>query len=206
MRPQSIYLFLLLATLAAYAQVFQFDFVNYDDPDYVTDNAHVRAGLTPEGVRWAFTSGDDANWLPVTRLSHMLDVQLFGLSSGFHHLTNVLLHALSTLLLFAGLRRATWALWRSAFAAFLFALHPLHVESVAWIAQRKDVLSAFFWFLMLWFYVRYVERPVLGRYLLVLTSFPLGAMSKPMIVTLPFVLLLLHVSPLVRIPPPPLCP
>jgi tetratricopeptide (TPR) repeat protein len=208
MRPQSstarqsayIYLSLLLATLAVYAQVFQFDFVNYDDPDYVTDNIHVRAGLTPEGVRWAFTSGDDANWLPLTRLSHLLDVQLFGLQSGFHHLTNVLLHALSTLLLFTVLRRTTRSLWRSALVAFLFALHPLHVESVAWIAERKDVLSAFFWFLTLWFYVRYVERPAIGRYLLVLISFALGAMSKPMIVTLPLVLLLLDVWPLRRRP------
>jgi tetratricopeptide (TPR) repeat protein len=195
-----IYLFLLLATFAAYAQVFQYDFVNYDDPDYVTDNAHVRAGLTPEGVRWAFTAGDDANWLPFTRLSHMLDTQLFGLQSGYHHLTNVLLHALSTLLLFSVLRRTTGALWRSALVAFLFALHPLHVESVAWIAERKDVLSALFWFLTLWLYVRYVERPALGRYLLVLVSFALGAMSKPMIVTLPFVLLLLDVWPLRRKP------
>jgi len=196
-----IYLFLLLAALAAYAQVFQHDFVNYDDPDYVTENAHVRAGLTWEGVRWAFTSGDDANWLPLTRLSHMLDAQLFGLNSGLHHLTNVLLHALSTLLLFAVLRRATGAIWRSAFVAFLFALHPLHVESVAWIAERKDVLSAFFWFLTLWAYVRYVEKPVPGRYWFVLAAFTLGAMSKPMIVTLPFVLLLLDVWPLRRTPP-----
>src|SRR5437588_8296458 len=146
-RPKSlhgayIYLFLLLATLAAYAQVFQYDFVNYDDPDYVTDNAHVRAGLTSEGVQWAFTSGDDANWLPLTRLSHMLDVQLFGLHSGFHHLTNVLLHALSTLLLFAVLRRTTGEQCRSALVAFLFALHPLHVKSVAWLADRTEVHSA----------------------------------------------------------------
>jgi protein O-mannosyl-transferase len=196
-----IYLFLLLATLAAYAQVFQHDFVNYDDPDYVTENAHVRAGLSSEGLRWAFVSGDDANWLPLTRLSHMLDAQLFGLRSGFHHLTNVLLHALSTLLLFAVLRRTTGTLWRSALVAFLFALHPLHVESVAWIAERKDVLSAFFWFLTLWAYVRYVEKPVPGRYWLVFVAFALGAMSKPMIVTLPFVLLLLDVWPLRRTPP-----
>jgi tetratricopeptide (TPR) repeat protein len=204
-RPKShlgayLNLFLLLATFAAYAQVFQHDFVNYDDPDYVSENAHVRAGLTSAGLRWAFTSGDDANWLPLTRLSHMLDAQLFGLSSGFHHLINVLLHALSTLLLFAVLQRTTGALWRSASVAFLFALHPLHVESVAWIAERKDVLSAFFWFLTLWAYVRYVEQPGPRRYCLTLAAFALGAMSKPMIVTLPFVLLLLDVWPLRRRP------
>jgi tetratricopeptide (TPR) repeat protein len=196
-----VYLFLLLATLAAYAQVFQHDFVNYDDPDYVTENVHVRAGITSEGVRWAFASGDDANWLPLTRISHLLDAQFFGLHSGFHHLTNILLHALSTLLLFAILLRATGAIWRSAFVAFLFALHPLHVESVAWIAERKDVLSAFFWFATLWLYVRYVEEARLGRYLLMLAAFVLGAMSKPMIVTLPFVLLLLDVWPLRRTRP-----
>jgi len=190
----------MLATLAAYAQVFQFDFVNYDDPDYVTENAHVRAAFTSESVPWAFTSGDDANWLPLTRLSHILDVQLFGLHAGFHHFTNVLLHVLSTLLLFAFLRRATGTLWRGALVAFFFALHPLHVESVAWIAERKDVLSAFFWFAALWLYVRYVERPVAGRYWLVLAAFGLGAISKPMIVTLPFVLLLLDFWPLRRKP------
>ncbi len=208
MRPHSsaarqsayTYLFLLLATLAAYVQVFQFDFVNYDDPDYVTENVHVRGAFTSESVRWAFTSGDDANWLPLTRLSHILDAQLFGLRAGFHHLTNVLLHVLSTLLLFATLRRTTKTLWPSALVAFLFALHPLHVESVAWIAERKDVLSAFFWFATLLSYVHYVEKPAPGRYWLVLAAFGLGAMSKPMIVTLPFVLLLLDVWPLRRKP------
>jgi protein O-mannosyl-transferase len=195
-----VYLYLLLATLAAYAQVFRFDFVNYDDPDYVTDNPHVRAGFNSETVRWAFTSGEDANWLPLTRLSHILDSHLFGMRAGFHHLTNVGLHILSTLLLFAVLHRATGTLWRSAFVAFLFALHPLHVESVAWISERKDVLSAFFWFLTLWFYLRYAEKPAAVRYLPVLAAFALGALSKPTIVTLPFVLLLLDVWPLRRAP------
>jgi len=195
-----IYIGLFLATIAVYAQVRQFDFVNYDDPEYVTGNAHVLQGLTPEGLAWAATSGEAANWFPLTRVSHMLDVQLFGLDSGLHHLTNLLFHALSTLLLFAFLNRATKARWPSAFVAFVFALHPLHAESVAWIAERKDVLSAFFWCLALWTYVRYTERPGSNRYLLVLFSFCCGLMAKPMIVTLPFVLLLLDFWPLRRLP------
>ena len=180
-----IYVALFITTLAVYSEVRRFDFVNYDDPEYVTGNARVRQGVTVEGVRWAFTSVEAANWFPVTRLSHMLDAQLFRLDSGMHHLTNVLIHALATLFLFAFLDRATQARWPSAFVAFVFALHPLHVESVAWVAERKDVLGAFFWFLTLWAYVRYVERPGWTRYLLVLGAFCLGLLSKPMIVTLP---------------------
>jgi tetratricopeptide (TPR) repeat protein len=194
-----ICLALLAATFAVYAQVRHFDFVNFDDPDYAANNPHVRHGITPEGLEWAFTSGEAANWFPLTRLSHLLDGQLFGLRSGWHHLTSVLWHALAALLLFAFLQRSTHARWCSALVAFLFALHPLHVESVAWVAERKDVLGAFFWFLALWAYVRYAERPRLGRYLLVLFSFCLGLMAKPMIVTLPFVLLLLDVWPLRRL-------
>jgi len=193
-----IYLFLILATLAVYSQTLHFDFVNFDDPDYVTNNSHVRQGITANGIEWALTSGEAANWFPVTRLSHMLDVQLFGLSAGLHHLSNVLFHIFATLLLFAFLNRATGARWPSAFVAFVFALHPLHVESVAWVSERKDVLSAFFWFLALWAYVRYAERPGPSRYLLVLLAFCLGLMSKPMIVTLPLVMLLLDVWPLRR--------
>jgi tetratricopeptide (TPR) repeat protein len=188
-----IYAGLLLATFAVYAQVGQFDFVNFDDPDYVTGNPHVRAGITAAGVKWAFTSVEAANWFPLTRISHMLDFQLFGLRSGWHHLSSVLIHALAALALFAFLHLATGAPWRSAFVAFLFALHPLHVESVAWIAERKDVLSALFWFLTLWAYVG-------RRYGLALAAFCLGLMSKPMLVTLPFVLLLLDIWPLRRWP------
>ena len=190
---------LLAITLAVYAPVRSFDFVNFDDPDYVTSNLHVRYGLTSQGVQWAFTSGEFANWFPVTWLSHMLDSQLFGTQSGLHHISNVVLHALSTLLLFAFLKRATGARWPSAFVAVLFALHPLHVESVAWVAERKDVLSAFFWFLALYSYVRYVENRTSVRYALVLLAFCLGLMSKPMVVTLPFVLLLLDFWPLRRL-------
>jgi Tfp pilus assembly protein PilF len=200
-----IYIGLFVVTFAIYSQVRRFDFVNYDDPEYVTDNPYVRQGITPPGLAWALTSGDAANWFPASRVSHMLDVQLFGLESGWHHLTSVLLHTLATLLLFAFLHRATRQRWPSALVALLFALHPLHVESVAWVAERKDVLSAFFWFLALYFYVRYAEAAGgkrTGWYLSVLAAFALGLMSKPMIVTLPFVLLLVDVWPLNRWRPP----
>jgi protein O-mannosyl-transferase len=165
----------------------------------VTRNVHVRGGLTPPGLAWAIASGEAANWFPVTRLSHMLDSQLFGLRSGLHHLTSVWWHALAAVLLFAFLTRSTHARWPSAWVAFLFALHPLHVESVAWVAERKDVLCAFFWFFALWAYVRYAERPGRGRYLAVLLWFCLGLMSKPMIVTLPVLLLVLDSWPLRRL-------
>jgi len=189
---------LLLATFAVYAPVRHFDFVNFDDPEFVSGDNHAREGLTRDSLRWAFTSGESANWFPVTRLSHLLDVQLFGMQSGPHHVTSVLFHALAALCLFAFLQQATGARWPSAFVAFLFALHPLHVESVAWVAERKDVLCAFFWFLTLWAYVRYTRRPATARYLLVLLPFCLGLMAKPMIVTLPLLLLLLDVWPLRR--------
>ncbi|MGP8245121.1 MAG: tetratricopeptide repeat protein [Bryobacteraceae bacterium] len=190
---------LLIATFAVYAQVRHFDFVNLDDSAYTSGAPHVRHGITTEGLEWALTSGDAANWFPLTWISHMLDCQLFGLDSGWHHLTSVLIHGFAALLLFAFLRRATGARWRSALVALLFAVHPLHVESVAWVAERKDVLSAFFWFLTMWAYVRYAEHPGLGRYALVLLAFCCGLMAKPMVITLPFVLLLLDVWPLGRL-------
>jgi Flp pilus assembly protein TadD len=192
-----IYIALVLVTFGVYAQAGRFDFVNYDDPEYVR-NPHTLQGLTLAGVEWAFTSGDAANWFPLTRLSHMLDVQWFGLEAGMHHLMNVLFHSLAALFLFAFLVRATKLRWPSAFVAFVFALHPLHVESVAWVAERKDVLNAFFWFLTLWCYVRYTEQPGRGRYLILLGAFCLGLLTKPMILTLPFVLLLLDFWPLKR--------
>ena len=182
---------LFVFALIPFLQVHDFDFINYDDPFYVSQNAHVRHGLTPETIAWAFTSTEGANWFPVTRLSHLLDAQLFGIESGWHHLTSVLIHALTTLLLFAFLHRATAARWPSALVALIFAIHPLHVESVAWVSERKDVLCAFFWMLALWAYVR-------GRYALLVAAFALGLMSKPMIVTLPLVLLLLDFWPLRR--------
>ena len=194
-----IYLALLLATFAVYAQVRDFDFVNYDDADYTTGNLNVQQGLTAQGLEWALTSRHTGNWYPLTWVSHMLDCELFGLDSGWHHLHNVLLHALAAVMLCIFLQRATGTRWRSALTAFLFAMHPLHVESVAWVAERKDVLSACLWFLTLWLYVRYTERPGTGRYLAVALCFCLGLMAKPMVVTLPLVLLLLDYWPLARL-------
>ncbi len=193
----AIRLGLLLAIFLVYFDVGRFDFTTYDDDVYVTANAHVRAGLTAGSLKWAATEVVDY-WVPVTLLSHMVACQFFQQESGMHHLVNLLLHALATLLLFTALERATRARWPSAFVAMMFAVHPLHVESVAWITERKDVLSAFFGFLALYCYVRYVEAPSLRRYLLVAMTFALGLMSKPMLVTFPFVLLLLDFWPLHR--------
>jgi tetratricopeptide (TPR) repeat protein len=184
--------------VAAYAGIWHNGFVSWDDPSYVSENAHVLGGLTWRGVVWAFTNTQGANWHPVTWLSHMLDVQLFGPDPGMHHTVSLLLHILNTVLLFGVLHRMTGALGRSAFVAALFAVHPLHVESVAWAAERKDVLSTLFWMLTMAAYVAYVERPQRRRYLLLLAVFALGLMAKPMLVTLPFVLLLLDLWPLAR--------
>ncbi|HWP84095.1 MAG TPA: tetratricopeptide repeat protein [Terriglobia bacterium] len=187
-----------------YAPVRQHEFVAWDDPSYITENPRVAAGLTWEGVRWAFTTAHMANWHPLTWLSHMMDVQLFGLNAGAHHLVNLLFHVLNALLLFALLHRllsrAPAALGISGFAAGLFALHPLHVESVAWVAERKDVLSALFFLLATLAYLGYARRPNGFRYASVLGLFALGLMAKPMVVTLPFVLLLLDLWPLRRLP------
>jgi len=189
---------LIVATVGAYWQVRNHDFVNYDDDIYITENRYVQADLTWEGIIWAFTTTHASNWHPLTWLSHVLDCQIYGLNSGRHHVTSLLFHVVNTLLLFVVLKRTTGALWRSALVAALFALHPLHVESVAWVAERKDVLSTFFWMITIWGYIVYVERPGFGRYLLVLVLLALGLMAKPMLVTLPFVLLLLDYWPLGR--------
>ena len=190
---------LVAANIVVYAAVRRYDFVSFDDYSYVTGNPNVMAGLTWHGMLWAFTTGHAANWHPLTWLSHMLDVQLYGMHAGGHHLTNVLLHIVNTLLLFGVLHRMTGAVGRSGFVAALFAVHPLHVESVAWVAERKDVLSTLFWMLTLWSYVSYVRQPRWSRYVVVLVSFALGLMAKPMLVTLPFVLLLLDYWPLERV-------
>ncbi len=194
-------LFLVLTTLAVYWQVGDHEFVNFDDDLYVTENYHVQRGLTLENINWAFsfTDKEKTYWHPLTWLSHMLDCQLYGLSPGMHHLTNLVLHIVSTLLLFLVFNRMTGALWRSAFIAALFALHPLNVDSVAWVAERKNLLSTFFWMLTMLAYVRYTERPGIYRYLLTFLVFALGLLAKPMLVTLPLVLLLLDYWPLGRV-------
>ncbi len=216
-------------TLAVYWPALTCNFINYDDNKYVTENPYIRAGLTLDSLRWALTSPYAANWHPLTWLSHIVDCQLFGLTPQGDHLVNLVFHIANSLLLFGVLKRMTGALWRSAVVAALFALHPLHVESVAWVAERKDVLSTFFFLLTLGTYAKYVTR-VEGRgsregevqnatastvhgstfgsstfhppssffYVLALFLFALGLMSKPMLVTLPFVLLLLDCWPLRR--------
>lgn len=198
-RMLPVFVLLTLVTAGVYGQVWNFGFINYDDPLYVTDNPIVQRGFTWEGIRWAFTALAAANWHPLTWLSHMLDVSLFGLDPGFHHLVNLLFHLLNTALLFFALKAMTGACWRSAFVAALFALHPLHVESVAWIAERKDVLSTFFGLLAIGAYGRYAQRPGWRRFLAIAIFFSLGLMAKPMLVTLPLVLLLMDFWPLGRL-------
>jgi Tfp pilus assembly protein PilF len=192
-------LLLGVAAVVAFRQLIQCDFVTYDDPAYVTENIHVRHGITIDAIRWAFTAYYASNWHPLTWMSHMLDIQLFGLNPHRHHLINLLFHIANTILLFYVFHRMTKAPWKSAFVAALFALHPFHVESVAWVAERKDVLSTFFWMLTTAAYVHYVERPSVARYSAVFMFLVLGLMSKPMLVTLPFVLLLLDYWPLQRL-------
>lgn len=190
---------LVAVTWAIFGQTLAHDFVNFDDHVYVYENPLVIRGLSTEGIVDAFTHAHARNWHPLTTLSHILDCQLYGLKAGGHHLTNVILHTISVLLLFLVLKQMTAAFWQSAFVAVLFTVHPLHVESVAWIAERKDVLSAVFFILTLAAYARYARSPSALRYLLVALLFTFGLMSKPMLVTLPFVLLLLDYWPLGRI-------
>jgi protein O-mannosyl-transferase len=196
------FVFLALAVVAVYGRVYRYEFVAYDDPGYVSDNPFVRAGLTGDGIRWAFTTGHMWNWHPLTWLSHMADVQVFGVAPGSHHLVNVAFHLANTLLLFALLERLTRALWPSLAVAALFAVHPLHVESVAWISERKDVLSGFFFVLTLSAYARYVAARSPRWYAAALAMFGLGLMVKAMLVTVPFVLLLLDRWPLGRMAMP----
>jgi tetratricopeptide (TPR) repeat protein len=193
-----VYLVLIALTWLVFGQTLWHDFVNLDDHVYVYDNPLITRGLTLDGVINAFVHTHARNWHPLTTLSHMLDCQLFGLKAGGHHFTNVLLHSVSVVLLFFLLKQMTSAFWQSAFVAALFAIHPLHVESVAWVSERKDVLSAVFFMLTLWAYVRYVQARSIRRYLTVALLLALGLMSKPMLVTVPFVLLLLDYWPLDR--------
>jgi tetratricopeptide (TPR) repeat protein len=195
----AIFIALAGVTWSVFGQTLRYDFINYDDDLYIYENPNIISGLTRPAILWAFTHAHAGNWHPLTSLSHMLDCQVYGLNAGGHHLTNVLLHTLAVVLLFLFLQKVTGAPWRSAFVAAVFAVHPLRVESVAWIAERKDVLSGVFFMLTLLAYARYVsgERSLL-RYLLVAFFFALGLMAKPMLVTLPLVLLLLDYWPLCR--------
>ena len=189
---------LILCVVVIYIKVQNFDFVGYDDELYVTENLHVQKGVSLKGIKWAFTTFHSANWHPLTWISHMLDCELYEMNPAGHHWTNIELHIANTLLLFFILFKMTGALWRSAFVAALFAVHPLHVESVAWVSERKDVLSTFFGLLSIGAYYRYVKNSSAKYYLLVIVLFSLGLMAKPMLVTLPFVLLLLDFWPLKR--------
>jgi len=193
---------LVVLTLIAYWGVKDNGFIQFDDPQYVTNNPCVKRGITCESMGWAFRTLhiDAFYWHPITWLSHMLDCQLFGLDARWHHVTGLMIHIINTLLLFLLLGYMTGRIWPSAFVAALFALHPLHVESVAWVAERKDLLSGFFWISASIAYVWYVRHPNFKRYVTVLVLFALGLMSKPMVVTLPFVWLLLDYWPLARIP------
>ncbi len=192
-------LFLFVMTVMVYWQTGSHGFINFDDPEYVYDNPYVKMGLTPTAIKWAFTTFHASNWHPLTWLSHMADVQFYGMQPFGHHITNVILHGANVVLLFLLLVRLTGFLWRSMIVAALFALHPLHVESVVWVSERKDVLSAFFWLATLFLYAEYVKTSGRRWYLLMVMMFALGLMAKPMLVTLPFVLMLLDYWPLGRV-------
>src|SRR6266403_1758526 len=191
-------IFLMAITWLVFGETLRHEPINFDDPGYVFRNPQITTGLTSTGILWAFTHSCMQNWHPLTWISHMLDCQFFGLNAGGHHFTNVLLHTIAVILLFLLFQKMTGALWRSAFVAALFAIHPLRVESVAWIAERKDVLSGVLFMLTLGAYVRYVREPSIIRYLIVAVLFGLGLMTKSMLVTLPFVLLVLDYWPLGR--------
>ena len=194
----SFCLSLAVTTFIVFEPAIHNGFISFDDNEYIFDNNYITSGLTLKNIIWAFTNVHANNYHPLTSLSHMLDCELYGTNPAGHHFTNLLFHISNTLLLFLVLGRMTKSLWASAFVAALFALHPLHVESVAWASERKDVLSTFFWMLTLLAYTRYVERPAKGCYLLTLLIFAMGLLSKSMLVTLPFVLLLLDYWPLNR--------
>jgi tetratricopeptide (TPR) repeat protein len=190
---------LVLATIGIYAQSINYNFIAVDDYFYVTANSHVKAGLTGESIRWAFTSMEVSNWHPLTWISLMINYRLSGMDPSSYHAGNIILHALNAVLLLLVLRQLTGSLYRSTFVAALFALHPIHVESVAWISERKDVLSTMFWFLGIWAYLLYLRKPSAWRYGAVMGAFVMGLMSKPMLVSFPITLLLLDIWPLRRL-------
>jgi len=201
--PFAVSLALAAAAAAVYLPGLHQKFITYDDPGYVTENHHIRNGFNAESISWAFTTGRQSNWHPLTWLSLMLDYRIGGGEPWAFKLTNLLFHAVNASLLFLVLYRMTGALWPGAIVAALFALHPLHVESVAWVSERKDVLSTFFWLATMWCYTRWLQSPKLWRYLLILAALAMGLLSKPMLVTLPFVLLLMDLWPFKRWPPAP---
>ncbi len=192
-------LFIVIAILVVYWQVRNHTFVNFDDSSYILNNPHIRTGLNFEGIAWAFSFPGFDYWHPMTWLSHMLDCHLYGLKAGMHHQISLILHILNSMLLFLVFKKMTGAIWRSAFVAAMFAIHPMNVESVAWLAERKNVLSTFFWLFTMLTYIHYSKQPSVFRYLPILFVYSLGLMSKPMLATLPFVLLLLDYWPLCRI-------
>src|SRR5271169_3364410 len=194
-----IVILLSAVTVFSFWHIVQCNFVNFDDPGFVTNNDHVKSGISLETIKWSFESTDKANWHPLTWISHALDCTLFGLDAGYHHATNLLLHLLNSILLFLILDRLTKARWQSVFVAFVFAVHPLHVESVAWITERKDVLSGLFWMLTIGAYTEYRITLKTKWYWFGVTAFALGLLAKPMLVTLPFVLVLLDVWPFARL-------
>ena len=194
-----ICIFLIVATFCIYVQVQDHEFINFDDDLYITNNVNVKGGLTSKSISWAFTNTHFGGWIPLSMLSFILDYELYGLNPTGYLLTNLFFHIANALLLFLVLLRMTGTIWQSAFVAAMFAFHPLNVESVAWIAERKNVLSTLFWLLTMWAYIRYADKPTIKRYGLVCLFFTLGLMSKPMLVTLPFVLLLLDYWPLRRL-------
>ena len=187
-------------TFGIYSRVITFDFINFDDDNYITTNAVVQKGLSSEGLKYAFSITDKQRvyWHPLTWLSHMMDCQLFGLNAGMHHLSSIVLHILNSVLLFLVFRQMTGTFLQSALIAALFAFHPLSVDSAAWISERKNVLSTFFWMLTMLAYGVYARKPGTGRYLLILVVFNLGLLAKPMLVTLPFVLLIMDFWPMNR--------
>src|SRR5438309_4746786 len=197
-----ICLSLAALTWLVFSQTLWHDFINYDDPRYVYETTRITDGLSLSGIAWAFTHIHSLNWHPLTTISHMLDCQLYGLKAGWHHFTNVVLHTLAAILLFLVLQEMTGAIWRSAFVAAVFAIHPLRVESVAWVSERKDILSALFFMLTLAAYVRHSRAPSVARYLVVVLLYALGLMCKPMLVSLPLVLLLIDYWPLRRLSDP----
>lgn len=192
-----------LITFTVYGQVINHEFIDFDDDKYVTDNDHVQSGLNPKSISWSFSFSDKNQiyWHPLTWISHMSDCQLYGLNPGMHHLTNLVIHLVNTVLLFLLFRWMTGAIWKSVFVAALFTIHPINVDSVAWVAERKNLLSSFFWLLTMLSYIKYCAQPRLSSYLLTFSAFALGLLAKPMLVTLPFVLLLLDYWPLERLRP-----